>query len=157
MSEASGLLDIAADMRQWRRDIHKHPELGFEEHRTAKKVAALLESWGLDVATGVGGTTCVVGTLRGKRGKGLSIGLRADMDALPMRENGHTDYRSVHDNVFHGCGHDGHTSILLGTAKYLSTRTDFKGTDRKSTSELQSLRRISNAVFCLNKKKHDHQ
>src|SRR3546814_18732393 len=88
MSEASGLLDIAADMRQWRRDIHKHPELGFEEHRTAKKVAALLESWGLDVATGVGGTTCVVGTLRGKRGKGVSIGLRADMDALPMRENG---------------------------------------------------------------------
>ncbi|GAB2904043.1 M20 aminoacylase family protein [Paralcaligenes ginsengisoli] len=128
MIQESELLALAADMQGWRRDIHRHPELGFKEHRTAEKVAALLESWGIEVVADFGGTTGVIGTLRGTRGTGVSLGLRADMDALPMQENGHAEYRSIHDNVFHGCGHDGHTAILLGVAKYLSSHKDFRGT-----------------------------
>ncbi len=119
---------LAADMQGWRHDIHRHPELGFKEHRTAKKVAALLQSWGIETVSGFGGETGVIGTLHGTRGEGISIGLRADMDALPMKENGQVAYRSIHENVFHGCGHDGHTAILLGVAKYLSDHRDFKGT-----------------------------
>ncbi len=119
---------LGAEMRSWRRDIHRYPELGFKEHRTAEKVAALLQAWGIEVVTAFGGTTGVIGTLRGRRGPGMTIGLRADMDALPMQETGDVAHKSVHDNVFHGCGHDGHTSILLGVAKYLSAHDDFKGT-----------------------------
>jgi hippurate hydrolase len=119
---------LSVEMRGWRRDIHRYPELGFKEHRTAEKVATLLESWGLAVVTAFGGTTGVVGTLHGDLGAGMAIGLRADMDALPMQENTRAAYRSVHEKVFHGCGHDGHTAILLGVAKYLSTHKDFKGT-----------------------------
>lgn len=118
---------LAEQMRVWRRDIHQHPELGFEEHRTAAKVAELLRGWDIDVETGIAGTG-VVGTIRGSLGPGLSLGLRADMDALPMREKGAVPYRSTHDNVFHGCGHDGHTAILLGVAKHLSAHRAFRGT-----------------------------
>ena len=128
MIQESELLALAADMQGWRRDIHRHPELGFKEHRTAEKVAALLKSWSIEVVADFGGTTGVIGTLRGTRGTGVALGLRADMDALPMQENGHAEYRSIHDNVFHGCGHDGHTAILLGVAKYLSSHKDFRGT-----------------------------
>ncbi|MFT4068403.1 M20 aminoacylase family protein [Paraburkholderia sp.] len=120
---------LGEQMRAWRRDIHQHPELGFHEHRTAGLVAKLLADWGIDVQTGIGGTG-VVGTLRGTRGDGPSLGLRADMDALPMSEKGTPAHRSTHDNVFHGCGHDGHTSILLGVAKYLASHRDFRGTVR---------------------------
>src|ERR1700722_1577380 len=121
-------LDTLSDlMRTWRRDIHRHPELGFHEHRTAELVAGLLRQWDIEVQTGVGGTG-VVGTIRGTRGAGLSLGLRADMDALPMQEKGAVAHRSTHDNVFHGCGHDGHTSILLGVAKQLSENRAFRGT-----------------------------
>lgn len=118
---------LAESMRTWRRNIHQHPELGFHEHRTAGMVADLLISWDIEVHTGVGGTG-VVGTIRGTKGAGLSIGLRADMDALPMQEKGTVAHRSIHDNVFHGCGHDGHTAILLGVAKYLSANRAFRGT-----------------------------
>lgn len=118
---------LAESMRTWRRNIHQHPELGFHEHRTAAMVASLLNSWDIEVQTGVGGTG-VVGTIRGAQGTGLSIGLRADMDALPMQEKGTVAHRSTHDNVFHGCGHDGHTAILLGVAKQLAENRAFRGT-----------------------------
>jgi amidohydrolase len=121
-------LDTLSDlMRTWRRDIHRHPELGFHEHRTAELVAGLLRQWNIDVQTGVGGTG-VVGTIRGTLGAGPSLGLRADMDALPMQEKGAVAHRSTHDNVFHGCGHDGHTAIMLGVAKHLAAHRDFRGT-----------------------------
>src|SRR6185437_4794346 len=110
---------LAESMRTWRRDIHRHPELGFHEHRTAEMVAGLLTSWDIEVQTAVGGTG-IVGTIRGTLGAGPSIGLRADMDALPMQEKGTVAHRSTHNNIFHGCGHDGHTAILLGVAKHLS-------------------------------------
>ena len=120
-------------MRAWRRDIHQHPELGFSEARTAAKVAALLEGFGLEVHEGVGGTG-VVGVLR--RGAGVgddgaggnrAIGLRADMDALPIQEGNDFPHRSIHDGVFHGCGHDGHTAMLLGAAEALAAEGGFEG------------------------------
>ena len=103
-----------------RRDIHQYPELAFNEHRTAKLVAERLESLGMDVQTGVG-KTGVVGTLKGK-GKGKTIALRADMDALPMQETGDLPYKSQNDGVMHACGHDGHTAMLLGAAEALSQK-----------------------------------
>ncbi|HEX7748226.1 MAG TPA: M20 aminoacylase family protein [Bordetella sp.] len=128
MQEDTYLGALTREMRAWRRDIHQHPELGFQEHRTCGLVAGLLESWGIEVTGGVGGTG-VVGTLRGARGPGMSLGLRADMDALPMDELGTVAHRSVNPGVFHGCGHDGHTAIMLGVAKTLATgKRDFRGT-----------------------------
>ena len=110
----------------WRRDIHRHPELGFGEVRTAAVVAERLESFGLETHTGVGGTG-VVGVLR--RGSGeRSIGLRADIDALPIQEANEFDHRSVNDGQFHGCGHDGHTAMLLAAAESLSSAESIDGT-----------------------------
>ncbi|MDH3472197.1 MAG: M20 family metallopeptidase [Rhodospirillales bacterium] len=118
--------DLRGEMRAWRRDIHKHPELGFRELRTAAKVADLLTDFGLEVHGGIG-TTGVVGVLR--RGQGnRAIGLRADMDALPIQEANDFPHRSVNDKVFHGCGHDGHTAMLLGAARRLAEDGDFDGT-----------------------------
>ncbi len=120
----SGLLND--DMIAWRHDIHKHPELGFREIRTADKVAALLEEFGLEVHRGIGATG-VVGVLR--RGQGnRAIGLRADLDALPIQEANDFPHRSVNQGVFHGCGHDGHTAMLLGGAKWLADKGRFDGT-----------------------------
>ncbi|MEM7016783.1 MAG: M20 aminoacylase family protein [Pseudomonadota bacterium] len=116
---------MAGEMTAWRRDIHKHPELGFEENRTADFVAAKLEEFGLQVVRGVG-KTGVVGVLRiGNETR--SIGLRADMDALPIHEQNTFDHRSCHDGVMHACGHDGHTTMLLGAAKYLAESQAFRG------------------------------
>ncbi|MEP1207446.1 MAG: M20 aminoacylase family protein [Rhizobiaceae bacterium] len=116
---------IFAQMRDWRRDFHAHPELGFDEHRTSAKVAGLLREFGLDVHTGIG-RTGVVGVLQ--RGNGTkAIGLRADMDALPFEEQNDIAYRSTKAGVMHACGHDGHTAMLLGAAKYLSHQGDFNG------------------------------
>lgn len=113
-------------MTAWRRDIHQHPELAYAEHRTAGKVAALLREFGVDeVVEGVG-KTGVVGVLR--NGAGRSIGLRADMDALPIEELADRPYRSVHGNTMHACGHDGHTAMLLGAARYLAEARPFAGT-----------------------------
>jgi len=110
-----------------RRDIHQHPELAFNEHRTAKLVAERLKSLGIDVQTDVG-KTGVVGTLRGKN-SGKTIALRADMDALPMQETGDLPYKSQNDGIMHACGHDGHTAMLLGVAEALSKKYDqLKGT-----------------------------
>ena len=110
-----------------RRDIHKHPELAFNEHRTAKLVAERLKSLGIGVQTGVG-KTGVVGTMRSNN-SGKTIALRADMDALPMQETGNLPYKSQNDGIMHACGHDGHTAMLLGTAEALSKKYDqLKGT-----------------------------
>ncbi len=109
----------------WRHDFHRHPELGFNEHRTAGKIAELLASFGVEVHESVG-QTGVVGVLQ--RGNATrSIGLRADMDALPISETGDVSYRSSNDNVMHACGHDGHTSMLLGAAKHLAETGNFNG------------------------------
>ena len=108
-----------------RRDLHAHPEIGFEEHRTSARVAELLAGWGIDVTTGVG-RTGVVGVLDGNR-PGRTVGLRADMDALPMEEMTNLSYRSRNEGVFHGCGHDGHVTMLLGAARYLAETRDFAG------------------------------
>ena len=117
---------VQTQMQTWRRDIHKHPELGFTEVRTAAKVAELLDAFGLEVHRGIG-STGVVGVLR--RGQGnRAIGLRADMDALPIEEANDFPHRSVHEKIFHGCGHDGHTAMLLGAARRLADDGAFDGT-----------------------------
>lgn len=110
-----------------RRDLHAHPEIGFEEKRTSGVVADKLTQWGIEVHRGIGGTG-VVGVLRGKGGGTRRIGLRADMDALPMEEATNLPWRSTIPNRFHGCGHDGHTTMLLGTARYLAETRNFDGT-----------------------------
>ncbi|AOB33270.1 amidohydrolase [Bordetella sp. H567] len=110
-----------------RRDIHAHPELAFEETRTSALVAEKLREWGIEVHTGFG-KTGIVGVLQGTGGKGKTIGLRADMDALPMPENNRFAHKSTISGRMHGCGHDGHTTMLLGAAQYLSRHRDFKGT-----------------------------
>ena len=114
------------DLTNWRRDIHAHPELGFEEHRTSDFVAQKLAEFGYEVHRGVG-RTGVVGRLRAGTSP-HSIGLRADMDALPMDEKTNLPWRSTIPNRFHGCGHDGHTTMLLGAARYLAETRNFDGT-----------------------------
>ena len=111
------LQQLAPEMTGWRRRIHAWPELGFEEERTSALVAEVLESLGLQVHRGLGGTGVVAVVDSGK--PGMSIGLRADMDALPMDEDNDLEYRSQRPGVAHTCGHDGHTSALLGVAKHL--------------------------------------
>jgi len=116
----------AGEFISLRRDIHRHPELAFEEHRTATLVADKLEGWGYAVERGIGGTG-VVGTL--VRGHGSRrLGLRADMDALPIEEASGTDWSSVHAGVMHACGHDGHTAMLLAAARHLAEHGVFDGT-----------------------------
>lgn len=118
--------DIADELRALRHDIHAHPELGFEEHRTAELVARLLRGWGYEVHTGIG-RTGVVGVLR--RGRGTArLGLRADMDALPIHEAGAAAHISRHAGCMHACGHDGHTVMLLGAARYLAQAGSLDGT-----------------------------
>ena len=113
---------IASEIVETRRDFHKYPELGFEEHRSAKIIAEKLSSYGLDVETAVG-KTGVVGVLNPKH-TGKTIALRADMDALPIQETGDVEYASKNDGVMHACGHDGHMAMLLGAAKILSEKSD---------------------------------
>ena len=119
------IADFHDDMTAWRRDIHKHPETAFEEHRTSDVVARRLEEFGIEVHRGLAGTG-VVGTLRS--GEGPSIGLRADMDALPIVELNEFDHKSVNDGRMHACGHDGHSTMLLGAARYLAETRNFQGT-----------------------------
>ena len=109
-----------------RRDIHAHPETGFEEHRTAALVASKLRGWGIDVTEGVG-RTGVVGTIRGARPGNRAIGLRADMDALNLTERTGLPYASQTPGKMHACGHDGHTTMLLAAAKVLAGSRDFAG------------------------------
>ncbi|WP_366655742.1 M20 aminoacylase family protein [Fodinicurvata sp. EGI_FJ10296] len=122
----NSLAALKPTMTEWRRDIHAHPETAFEEVRTSAKVADLLESWGIEVHRGIAGTG-VVGVLAGSGGGKRAIGLRADMDALPMQEVNEFAHKSTIPGKMHGCGHDGHTSMLLGAAKYLSETRNFDG------------------------------
>jgi len=119
------IAEFHKDMTAWRRDIHAHPELGFEEQRTADLVADKLAEFGIDVTRGVG-RTGVVGTLT-VGNSDRTIGLRADMDALPIQEANSFDHRSQHGGKMHACGHDGHTAILLGAARYLAETRNFDG------------------------------
>ncbi|MGI4982574.1 MAG: M20 aminoacylase family protein [Janthinobacterium lividum] len=120
------ILAVGAETRAIRHDIHAHPELGFEVHRTADLVASKLTSWGITVVRGIG-RTGLVGTL--KRGSSTrAIGLRADMDALPVNEANTFAHRSTTPGRMHACGHDGHTAMLLGAARYLAEHADFDGT-----------------------------
>ncbi len=120
------IVEKHASHTTWRRDIHAHPELAYEEHRTAQLVAEKLSGFGIPIETGIG-RTGVVGTIQ----NGTSdrcIGLRADMDALPMQEHNDFGHRSTNDGVMHGCGHDGHTTMLLAAAEHLSAHRNFDGT-----------------------------
>src|SRR6187551_3648844 len=121
--------DLLPEISAWRQDIHAHPELLFDVHRTAGVVADKLKSFGCDeVVSGIG-RTGVVGVIRGKRGDGnRTIGLRADMDALPITERTGKPYKSQNAGLMHACGHDGHTAMLLGAAKYLAETRNFDGT-----------------------------
>ena len=118
-------LEVQAEISAIRRDIHAHPELAYEENRTSDIVAAKLQEWGLEVTRGLG-KTGLVGTLR-KGNSVKSIGLRADMDALPMDETNDFAHRSQNQGRMHACGHDGHTAMLLGAAKLLAEKKDFEG------------------------------
>ncbi len=129
MPVVNRIADLADEIASWRRDFHENPEIMYETVRTAAKVADLLRSFGLDeVVTGIG-RTGVVGVIRGKNGgAGRVIGLRADMDALPIAEMTGLPYASKTPGKMHACGHDGHTSMLLGAAKYLAETRNFNGT-----------------------------
>ena len=119
------ILAFQPELQQIRRDIHAHPELCFEEHRTSALVAEKLQEWGIPVIRGLGGTG-VVGVIQSGSSK-KAIGLRADMDALPMQEINSFAHASRHDGKMHACGHDGHTAMLLGAAHYLSQHKNFDG------------------------------
>jgi hippurate hydrolase len=116
---------LHSEMTAWRQDLHAHPELRFEEHRTSDVVAGKLAEFGCEVHRNIG-KTGVVGVLR--TGNGPSIGLRADMDALPIHEANDVPYRSMHDGIMHACDRDGHTTMLLGAARYLAETRNFAGT-----------------------------
>ena len=120
------IADFHEEMKTWRRDLHRHPETAFEEVRTSDFVAEKLESWGIEVHRGLAGTG-VVGLLQGQKDGGRSVGLRADMDALHIHELNDFEHKSVNEGKMHACGHDGHTTMLLGAAKYLSETRNFDG------------------------------
>ena len=127
MPTINSIAAMHEEMTEWRRDIHAHPETAFEEVRTSDLVAAKLQQWGIEVHRGFA-KTGVVGVLKGRGSGGRAIGLRADMDALPMTEENDFPHKSTVPGKFHGCGHDGHTTMLLGAAKYLSQTRNFDGT-----------------------------
>ena len=125
------ILNSVAEMQDevagWRREIHSNPELGFDVFKTADFVTAKLKEFGVDEVVTRIGRTGVVGMIRGRLGAGSTIGLRADMDALPITEATGRPYASTRPGVMHACGHDGHTAMLLGAAKYLAETRNFAG------------------------------
>jgi len=128
MPVVNRIADHAAEITAWRRDLHANPELLYDVHRTAASVADKLRAFGCDeVVTGVG-QTGVVGVIRGRKVGGRTIGLRADMDALPIEEATGLPYASTAPGKMHACGHDGHTAMLLGAARYLAETRNFGGT-----------------------------
>ncbi len=128
MAVINRIAEFHDDMTAWRRDLHAHPELGLSETRTSAAVQEHLKSFGVDeIITGMA-TTGVVGVIRGNTDSGRAIGLRADMDALPIHEETGLPYASQNPGVMHACGHDGHTTMLLGAAKYLAETRNFDGT-----------------------------
>jgi amidohydrolase len=122
--------DLHAEIAAWRHDLHAHPELLYEVHRTAASVADKLQAFGCDEVVAGIGRTGVVGVIKGNRAGGVRkvIGLRADMDALPLQEANELPYKSTVPGKMHACGHDGHTAMLLGAAKYLAETRNFAGT-----------------------------
>ncbi len=126
MNRITDIESARAEIEAIRRDIHAHPELCYEEHRTAELVASKLAEWGIPVTRGLG-KTGVVGTIRAGSGE-RSIALRADIDALPLQEKNAFPHRSVYDGKMHACGHDGHTAMLLSAARYLAATRNFDGT-----------------------------
>ncbi|MDQ7776648.1 M20 aminoacylase family protein [Paracoccus aminovorans] len=120
--------ELLPEITAWRRDFHENPELDYDVHRTAGRVAELLRAFGVDEVTEGIGRTGVVGVIKGRSdSQGRVIGLRADMDALPIAEKTGVDYASKNPGVMHACGHDGHTAMLLGAAKYLAETRNFDG------------------------------
>jgi amidohydrolase len=120
--------ELHAEIREWRRELHRRPEILFDVHETAAFVSEKLKAFGCDeVVTGIG-RTGVVGLIRGSRGAGACVGLRADLDALPLEEASGKPYASTIPGRMHACGHDGHTAMLLGAAKYLAETRNFAGT-----------------------------
>ena len=120
--------DLHEEITAWRRDLHAHPELQYDVHRTAGSVAEKLKSFGCDeVVPGIG-RTGVVGIIRGRKAGSKVVGMRADMDALPLQEETNLPYKSTVPGKMHACGHDGHTAMLLGAAKYLAETRNFAGT-----------------------------
>jgi len=120
--------DLHSEITEWRHDIHAHPELMYDVHRTAASVADKLKAFGCDEVVAGIGRTGVVGVIRGRKGGGKAIGLRADMDALPIEEATGLSYTSTIPGKMHACGHDGHTAMLLGAARYLAETRNFAGT-----------------------------
>ena len=132
METSNEILNIIPEVMTWRHELHAHPELGYEEKWTSDFIVTKLESFGIEVHKGLG-KTGVVGVLKGLKanqggGGNKAIGLRADIDALPMTEENNFSYKSKFDGCMHACGHDGHTAMLLGAAKILSLNNDFDGT-----------------------------
>lgn len=127
MSVLEDLRSREAEYAKWRHEFHRHPELGLEEVWTSGVVAEKLKSWGIEVTEHVG-RTGVVGVIHGNLGPGRTIALRSDMDALSMPEEGSCEWKSQNQGKMHGCGHDGHMTMLLAAAEYLSQHKDFKGT-----------------------------
>jgi hippurate hydrolase len=129
MPVVNRVADLHREITAWRHDLHAHPELLYDVHRTAGSVAEKLRAFGCDeVATGIG-RTGVVGIIRGRKGSSSkAIGLRADMDALPIEETNDLPYKSTAPGKMHACGHDGHTAMLLGAARYLAETRNFDGT-----------------------------
>ncbi len=132
MKVSNEIINICPEIKKWRHELHAHPELGYEEEWTSNFVAEKLESFGLEIHRGMA-KTGVIGVLKGANaslggGGNKAIGLRADMDALPMTEENDFSYKSKFDGRMHACGHDGHTAMLLGAAKLLSSKKDFDGT-----------------------------
>lgn len=117
----------AETLREWRHDFHQHPETAFEEHRTSRRIAEILHEAGLEIVTGLGGGTGIVATLKGRLGSGPTIGLRADIDALDVTETNVLPHASRTPGKMHACGHDGHTTMLLGAACHLARQPDFAG------------------------------
>src|SRR3954463_11153237 len=127
MPVVASVATMQSEVTEWRRDLHAHPELLYDVHRTAAFVADKLRAFGCDeVVTGIG-RTGVVGVIKGSNGRGGAIGLRADMDALPIEEQTNVAYASKTPGKMHACGHDGHTSMLLGAAQYLAETRNFAG------------------------------
>src|SRR5204863_2977985 len=124
------IADLHDEIKAWRRDLHAHPELLYDVHRTAASVAEKLKAFGCDEVVSGLGRTGVVGVIRGGKGRDVQkvIGLRADMDALPIEEANDVPYKSIVPGKMHACGHDGHTAMLLGAARYLAETRNFAGT-----------------------------
>jgi hippurate hydrolase len=126
MNLLNAMLERAAPFVALRRDLHRHPELGLQEFRTSALLAEQLESWGYSVTRGIATTGLVAQLVRGHGKKRL--GIRADMDALPVQETNRFAHRSLHDGLMHACGHDGHTAMLMAAAQYIAEEVDFSGT-----------------------------